>query len=428
MNSSVVAPQDNRWDIGMPLPAGTAMPVRKQKKEIYGSVGSGQLADPIALWIAEPENDTQKEAVEDIVQRIAVRVGVTHAWIRSKVHNYGFAYDEAGNRIPVFDNSGVFVEWKFVRKDNHITVDFGHNEGNIAVHGHIYVDADAKGVPTGLMDPGARKYICNSDERILELWKQTDHRNAPGLEGTISRPQPLIGDSERDQPASDRPRWQEEFLMDHYCPCPHSNLPFEVIVAKHCGTQPWTSFVVPNTKFENGQKRRRESFKIKWDWFRAQPQPLRYLELLNESSRGPLGPLQRLFAGIGRLLATLSALVALLNLGVAPEADIHQQDIRDNYGDDRHLRGRGGGALAVASSAHRGTSPRTGIPNGGDRDFQECAIMEGVSPGVAVSRVGAYASRGRHGHGQRHGGCCQEHPGSAGQEQQDEDIPAGLLE
>ncbi|KAK6845844.1 hypothetical protein PG987_001032 [Apiospora arundinis] len=59
---------------------------------------------------------------------------------------------------------------------------------------------------------------------------------------------------------------------------------------------------------------------VKWDWFRAQSQPLRHLELLDEASHDPLGPLPMLFAGTGRSLVTLGALIALLELAVAPEA------------------------------------------------------------------------------------------------------------
>ncbi|KAK8014405.1 hypothetical protein PG990_007701 [Apiospora arundinis] len=280
--------RNNRWNVGMPFPDG----VRKSTEPTCPPIGAGQLANPAAKWVCRPPgNLAAKEAVEEMVQRIAVQVGATHIRIRSKVHNYGFAYDEYGNRMPVFDQCGNLIEWKLIRKDAHVTVDFGHSEDHVGVHGHIYVTADSQGAPTGLMEKGTRKYICDGDDRILELWEQIE-----------TRPQHLVRDAN-----NDRPRWQEEFLQS-------------------------------DTKIKRNENK--------------------------------------------------------MKLG----------------------------------SAHHGTSPRTGLPDGGDRDFQNFAIMEGASPGATVSRVGAYASRGRHGHGQRHGGCCQEHPGSAGQEQQDEDIPAGLLE
>ncbi|KAK7931529.1 hypothetical protein PG985_002241 [Apiospora marii] len=57
---------------------------------------------------------------------------------------------------------------------------------------------------------------------------------------------------------------------------------------------------------------------VKWNWFRAQRRPLHHFELLDEASRGPLGSLSILLAGTVRSLATLGALVTLLNLAVAP--------------------------------------------------------------------------------------------------------------
>ncbi|KAK6854249.1 hypothetical protein PG995_009342 [Apiospora arundinis] len=205
----------SRWDIGMPLPAGGLFKYSTRGKVV--KVGTGQLADPMTIWLCDLPNEGlgPKAAIEDMVQRVAVQVGVTHAWVRSRVHNYGYAYDQYGNRIPIFDEHGKFVEWKFVRKDNHITVAFGTSETHVNVHGHIYVKADATGAPTGFMDLDTRKYVCYEDNRIIELWKQTERRNGPASGG----------DSARHQDSFDRPRWQEEFLMDHYCPCPHRDGP-----------------------------------------------------------------------------------------------------------------------------------------------------------------------------------------------------------
>ncbi|KAK7931530.1 hypothetical protein PG985_002242 [Apiospora marii] len=151
---------DNRWNIGMPFPPGG--PLRKHPQEKVVQVGAGQLADPAAIWLCGlPKGGfAAKGAIEDIVQRTAVKVGATHAWIRFPVHNYGYAYDEYGRRIPVFDESGNFLGWKLVRKDNHITVSFGTSSTHVVVHGHIYVTADAIGAPTGYLDARDRKYIC----------------------------------------------------------------------------------------------------------------------------------------------------------------------------------------------------------------------------------------------------------------------------
>ncbi|KAK8023161.1 hypothetical protein PG991_007042 [Apiospora marii] len=199
---------DNRWNIGMPFPPGG--PLRKHPQEKVVQVGAGQLADPAAIWLCGlPKGGfAAKGAIEDIVQRTAVKVGATHAWIRFPVHNYGYAYDEYGRRIPVFDESGNFLGWKLVRKDNHITVSFGTSSTHVVVHGHIYVTADAIGAPTGYLDARDRKYICNGDERTFELWKEIKHRSSEA-----GQPQP--------HPFNDRPSWQEEFLMEHYCPCEH---------------------------------------------------------------------------------------------------------------------------------------------------------------------------------------------------------------
>ncbi|KAK8045385.1 hypothetical protein PG993_005409 [Apiospora rasikravindrae] len=228
---NTAAAQDNRWNLGMPLPAGG--PLNYTPNEDVKRVGSGQLADPAAIWVSKlPRGGkTPKAGIEDIVQRVAVKVGATHAWIRSAVHNYGYAYDKFGNRIPVFED-GVFAGWKFVRKDNHITVAFGTSETHVVVHGHIYVNADAIGTPTGLMDASARKYLCEGDGRVLELWKQVKNRHeyVPQEDAILQRP---TRDSRHGQASSGRPRWQEEFLMDHYCPysgddyyfpCPHIEL------------------------------------------------------------------------------------------------------------------------------------------------------------------------------------------------------------
>ncbi|KAK7942720.1 uncharacterized protein PG986_011833 [Apiospora aurea] len=206
-----------KWNIGMPLPAGG--PLRYKPTGKIVRVGSGQLADPVATWVSDlPRGGIgPKAATEDIVQRVAVKVGATHAWIRSVVHNYGYEYDKFGNRIPVYNENGAFTGWKFVRKDNHITVAFGTSETHVVVHGHIYVTADATGTPTGLMDMGSRKYVCDGDGRVLELWKQVESRHEHGPEEG-ARPQHTTGDSRHGQTSYGRPRWQEEFLMDHYCP------------------------------------------------------------------------------------------------------------------------------------------------------------------------------------------------------------------
>lgn len=205
------AQESNRWDVGMPFPAG----VRKQITKYGEQVGAGQLSSPAAIWtcIPPPENQAPKEAIEDMVQRVAVMVGATHARIRSTVHKYGFAYDGLGNRITVFNEHGEFENWRFIRKDAHITVDFGFGEDHVAVHGHVYVKADDQATPTGLMDVGTRKHICEGDERILELWKQADRRNRPS-----------IGHNES---SLKRPCWQEEFLIDHYCRCEHRDVGLE---------------------------------------------------------------------------------------------------------------------------------------------------------------------------------------------------------
>ncbi|KAK8053984.1 hypothetical protein PG996_013285 [Apiospora saccharicola] len=421
---------DNRWDIGMPFPRGG--PLKKCFEENAEQVGAGRLANPAAIWLCRPPkgNPVAKAAVEDIVQRSAVKVGATHAWIRFPVHNYGYAYDKYGNRIPLFDDCGNFNGWKLVRKDNHITVSFGTSENHVVVHGHIYVDADAIGAPTGYMDPRDRKYICDGDERTFELWKQIEHHRSS--EAADRQPQDF----------NDRPTWQEEFLMehycpcdhkiacrngvwdDHYCPCPHIELlevdhwcPNEPCPHRFDGfakqvymmrSRPTNSLPIHNASAvatpagsttpghevpppappspppKRGSKRFRRWTKdtwateilamatsvactvatcvilmtfnnnrvpdlpnavnlnaivstlsivssslmmyavsaaigqVKWNWFRAQRQPLHHLELLNEASRGPLGSLGILLAGTVRSLATLGALVTLLNLGVAP--------------------------------------------------------------------------------------------------------------
>ena len=191
----------------MPFPPGGPLKMRPQ--EGVEQIGAGQLADPAAIWICPPPkgNWAAKAAIEDIIQRSAVKVGATHAWIRYPVHNYGYEYDKHGRRIPLFDESGNFREWKSVRKDNHITVSFGTGATHVVVHGHIYVTADAAGAPTGYMDARDRKYICDGDQRTFELWKH----NGPQHRSEADPPQIY----------NDRPSWQEEFLMEHYCPCEH---------------------------------------------------------------------------------------------------------------------------------------------------------------------------------------------------------------
>ncbi|KAK8098049.1 uncharacterized protein PG998_013535 [Apiospora kogelbergensis] len=205
-----VSDQDTRWNIGMPLPLGGPPPTYRAAGRVV-TVGKGQLTDPAAQWMCdlpEEHEKNKKAAIEDIVQRVAVQVGATHVWIRSRVHNYGYVYDKYGNRVPIVDESGKFVEWKMIRKDNHITAAFGTSTTHVNVHGHIYVTTDVTGSPTGFMDVGSRKYVCNGDVRILELWKQTERRpQHSGRDANV-----------------DRPEWQDEVLMDHYCPCPHADV------------------------------------------------------------------------------------------------------------------------------------------------------------------------------------------------------------
>lgn len=206
---AAVRDRDTRWDIGMSLPIGG--PHDYSSREDVETVGGGQLADPAASWlcnIPEAEDMVAKAAIEDIVQRVAVMVGATHALIRSKVHNFGYDYDENGNRVAMLDESGKFLGWKFIRKDNHLTVAFGTSLTHVNVHGHIYVKTDGAGMPTGFMETGSRRYISHGDDRIFELWKQSERRSRHP-----------VGDAN-----SDRRQWQDEFLMDHYCPCPHADV------------------------------------------------------------------------------------------------------------------------------------------------------------------------------------------------------------
>ncbi|KAK6845845.1 hypothetical protein PG987_001033 [Apiospora arundinis] len=165
--------QDNWWDIRMPLPPGTPLSSKQKERDVRAHIGSGQLADPRAMWTCNiPEDeaaDAKMAAIERIVRGVAAEIGLTHAWIRSKVHNYGYEYDKDGNRVPEFDKDGFCIGWKIVRKDNHLTVDFGHSANNVAVHGHIYVKADQEGIPTGLMDMGPDNSILTGTQDVTDL-------------------------------------------------------------------------------------------------------------------------------------------------------------------------------------------------------------------------------------------------------------------
>ncbi|KAK8085098.1 hypothetical protein PG997_006369 [Apiospora hydei] len=206
--------QDNGWDVGMTLPPGVSVSLDlQQQQRTMEYVGSGQLACPRAIWVYKaPYEMARKAAIEDIVQTIAVKVGATHAWIRSDVHTTGYSYDEFGNRLRLYNRHGEFIGYELVEKDPHITVNYGTSDTVVVVHGHVYVKTNRKGMLTGFMERGTREHVYNRDDRILELWKMTRDSNRPGPLGAARYcPQHPTETARCDEHYCGRTHWKTEY-------------------------------------------------------------------------------------------------------------------------------------------------------------------------------------------------------------------------